>query len=54
MTEMRLLELRIKDLEHRLFGGSFEKLAIEDRQLVIDEVFDHSEPGTIEGVVVAF
>jgi hypothetical protein len=42
-SEKRLLELRIKDLEHRLFGSSSEKLPIEDRQLaLIDEVFDHA------------
>jgi hypothetical protein len=53
-TEKRLLELRIKDLEHRLFGSSSEKLPIEDRQLaLIDEVFDHPEPATIQDVVVA-
>jgi hypothetical protein len=32
-TEKRLLELRIQDLEHRLYGSSSEKLPIEDRQL---------------------
>ncbi|NBP24855.1 MAG: hypothetical protein EBU81_09975 [Proteobacteria bacterium] len=52
-TEKRLLELRIKDLEHRLFGSSSEKLPIEDRQLaLIDEVFDHPEPATTQDVVV--
>jgi hypothetical protein len=44
-SEKRLLELRIKDLEHRLFGSSSEKLPIEDRQLaLIDEVFDYGLP----------
>jgi transposase len=53
-TEKRLLELRIQDLEHRLYGSSSEKLPIEDRQLaLIDEVFDHPEPATTEDVVVA-
>jgi hypothetical protein len=52
-TEKRLLELRIKDLEHRLFGSASEKLPIEDRQLaLIDEVFDHPEPATTQDVVV--
>jgi hypothetical protein len=52
-TEKRLLELRIQDLEHRLYGSSSEKLPIEDRQLaLIDEVFDHPEPATTEDVVV--
>ncbi len=52
-TEKRLLELRIQDLEHRLYGSSFEKLPIEDRQLaLIDEVFDHPESATTEDVVV--
>jgi hypothetical protein len=52
-SEKRLLELRIKDLEHRLFGSASEKLPIEDRQLaLIDEVFDHPEPATTEDVVV--
>ncbi len=55
MTEKRLLERRNKDLEHRLFGSSSEKLPIEDRQLaLIDEVFDHPEPATTQDVVVAF
>ena len=54
MTEKRLLELRIQDLEHRLYGSSSEKLPIEDRQLaLIDEVFDNPEPATTEDVVVA-
>jgi hypothetical protein len=54
-TEKRLLELRIKDLQHRLFGSSSEKLPIEDRQLaLIDEVFAHPEPATTEDLVVAF
>ena len=53
-TEKRLLELRIQDLEHRLYGSSSEKLPIEDRQLaLIDEVFDNPEPATTEDVVVA-
>ena len=52
-TEKRLLELRIQDLEHRLYGSSSEKLPIEDRQLaLIDEVFVHPEPATTEDVVV--
>jgi hypothetical protein len=52
-TEKRLLELRIQDLEHRLYGSSSEKLPIEDRQLaLIDEVVDHPEPATTEDVVV--
>jgi hypothetical protein len=55
MTEKRLLELRNKDLEHRLFGSSSEKLRIEDRQLaLIDEVFGHPVPATTQDVVVAF
>jgi hypothetical protein len=55
VTKKRLLELRIKDLEHRLFGSASEKLPIEDRQLaLIDEVFEHPEPATIQDVVVAF
>jgi hypothetical protein len=55
MTEKRLLELRIKDLEHRLFGSSSEKLRIEDRRLaLIDEVFGHPVPATTQDVVVAF
>jgi hypothetical protein len=55
MTEKRLLELRNKELEHRLFGSSSEKLPIEDRQLaLIDEVFDNPEPATTQDVVVAF
>lgn len=54
-TEKRLLELCIKDLEHRLFGSSSEKLPIEDRHLaLIYEVFDHPEPATTQNVVVAF
>jgi hypothetical protein len=54
VTEKRLLELRIQDLEHRLYGSSSEKLPIEDRQLaLIDEVFDNPEPATTEDVVVA-
>ena len=52
-SEKRLLELRIKDLEHRLFGSASEKLPIEDRQLaLIDEVFDHPEPATTEDVEI--
>ena len=52
-TEKRLLELRIQDLEHRLYGSSSEKLPIEDRQLaLINEVFDNPEPATTEDVVV--
>ena len=52
-TEKRLLELRIQDLEHRLYGSSSEKLPIEDRQLaLIDEVFHHPEPATTEDAVV--
>ena len=52
-TEKRLLELRIQDLENRLYGSSSEKLRIEDRQLaLIDEVFDHPEPAMTEDVVV--
>jgi hypothetical protein len=48
-TEKRLLELRIQDLEHRLYGSSSEKLPIEDRQLaLINEVFDNPEPATTE------
>ncbi len=55
MTEKRLLELRNKDLEHRLFRSSSEKLLIEDRQLaLIDEVFDHPVPATTQDVAVAF
>jgi hypothetical protein len=39
-AENRHLELRIKSLEHRLFGPRSEKLPIEDQQLaLIDEVF---------------
>ena len=39
-AEKRHLELRIKSLEHRLFGSRSEKLPIEDQQLaLIDEVF---------------
>jgi hypothetical protein len=54
VTEKRLLELRIQDLEHRLYGSSSEKLPIEDRQLaLINEVFDNPEPATTEDVVVA-
>jgi hypothetical protein len=54
-TEKRLLELHIKDLEHRVFGSSSEKLAIEDSQLaLIDEVFDHPQTATTQDVVVAF
>jgi hypothetical protein len=55
MTEKRLLELRNKDLEHRLFRSSSEKLSIEDRQLALtDEVFDFPEAATTQDVVVAF
>jgi hypothetical protein len=54
ITEKRLVELRNRDLEHRLFGSSSEKLRIEDRRLaLIDEVFDHPEPATIQDVVAA-
>ena len=53
-TEKRLLELRIQDLEHRLYGSSSEKLPIEDRQLArIDEVFDNPEPATTDGAPAA-
>ena len=53
VIEKRLLELRIKDLKHRLFGSASEKLPIEDRQLaLIDEVFDHLELATTQDVVV--
>jgi hypothetical protein len=53
--EKRLLKLRNKDLELRLFGSSSEKPPIEDPQLaLIDEFFDHPELATTEDVVVAF
>ena len=52
-TEKRHLELRIKSLEHRLFGSRSEKLTIEDQQLaLIDEVFAQQEPAATQDVVV--
>ena len=51
--EKRHLELRIKSLEHRLFGSRSEKLPIEDQQLtLIDEVFAQQEPAATQDVVV--
>jgi hypothetical protein len=52
-NEKRHLELRIKSLEHRLFGSRSEKLPIEDQQLaLIDEVFAQQEPAATQDVVV--
>ena len=52
-NEKRHLELRIKSLEHRLFGSKSEKLPIEDQQLaLIDEVFAQQEPAATQDVVV--
>lgn len=54
VTEKRLPELRIEDLEHRLCGSSSEKLPLKDRQLaLIDDVLDNPAPTTTEDVVVA-
>ncbi len=54
MTEERLLELRIEDVEHRLYGSIFENLPIVDRQLaLIVEVFDNLKRATTEDVIVA-
>ena len=52
-NEKRHLELRIKSLEHRLFGSRSEKLPIEDQQLaLIDEVFAQQEAAATQDVVV--